>query len=123
MSTRGGAGYRPVPLTTIDHEIRTRDLPGPYLLKLDTHGFELPILAGSPETLRQASLVVVEVYNFQLNEECRRFAEFCLHMETLGFGCSDLADPMSRNYDGRLWQMDLLFEPTRTKAFADCQFC
>ena len=38
---------RQVPLTTLDAALR--ELPGPYLLKFDTHGFELPILAGDHE--------------------------------------------------------------------------
>src|SRR5207237_806268 len=33
-----------VPVVTLDSELRTRGLEGPYLLKFDTHGFELPIL-------------------------------------------------------------------------------
>ena len=35
--------------TTIDHEIGAYGLPGPYLIKLDTHGYEAPILCGATE--------------------------------------------------------------------------
>jgi len=37
---------------------------GPYLIKLDTHGVEIPILNGSAQTLKDTNVLVVEVYNF-----------------------------------------------------------
>src|SRR5262249_53469899 len=47
----GQASYTPlptnnivVPVTTVDHEVAAHQLPGPFLLKTDTHGFEVPIL-------------------------------------------------------------------------------
>ena len=49
--------------TTIDHEIGASSLPGPYMIKLDTHGYEVPILCGATETLRNANLLVIETYN------------------------------------------------------------
>src|SRR5215469_9322617 len=36
--------YRPCPVTTIDHLVEKYPLPGPFMIKLDTHGVELPIL-------------------------------------------------------------------------------
>jgi len=55
-----------VPVTTIDSEIRERKLSRPFLIKLDTHGFEIPIIEGAAETLAMATLLVVEVYNFRI---------------------------------------------------------
>ena len=43
-------------------------LPGPHLIKLDTHGYEVPILCGATETLRNTNLLVIETYNFRLIE-------------------------------------------------------
>jgi FkbM family methyltransferase len=48
--------------TTIDHEIGASSLPGPYMIKLDTHGFEVPILCGAMETLPNTNLLVIETY-------------------------------------------------------------
>ena len=112
-----GDQSRKVPMTTIDHEVRTRGLPGPYLIKLDTHGFELPILDGAVETIRQSNLIIIEVYNFKLNERCLRFHEMCEHMESLGFRCYDLVDPLLRARDKALWQMDMFFAPVETGIF------
>jgi hypothetical protein len=36
--------------TTIDHEFGAYGLPGPYLIKLDMHGYEAPIRYGATET-------------------------------------------------------------------------
>ncbi len=112
-----GEHARRVPMTTIDEEVAARNLPGPYLIKLDTHGFELPILTGAADTIRRSSLIIIEVYNFKLNEKCLRFHEMCEHMETLGFRCYDLVDPLLRARDKALWQMDMFFAPVETRIF------
>jgi FkbM family methyltransferase len=116
---RSGPGRtRDVPLTTIDAEIAARALPPPYFLKLDTHGFELPILTGAAQTLRQTAMIVVEAYNFQLSEGSLRFHEMCAHLETLGFRSVDLADPMLRSHDDLLWQLDIVFLPATSSSFS-----
>jgi FkbM family methyltransferase len=53
-----------VPLSTIDTLVASRQLPPPFLIKLDTHGYELPILAGAARTLEQTEALIVEVCNF-----------------------------------------------------------
>lgn len=102
-------GERVVPMVTIDLEVKRRRLNPPYMLKLDTHGFELPILKGAEVTLAECEVVIIEVYNFQLTDIALRFHEMCAFMEERGFRCFDLADPMLRAKDAALWQMDLFF--------------
>jgi FkbM family methyltransferase len=109
---------RKVPLVTLDSALRERALPGPYLLKFDTHGFELPILAGAAETLRETALIVMEVYNFQLTARSLRFHEMCAHLDTLGFRCADVADVSLRPRDKLLWQADFFFLPKTSPLFA-----
>jgi FkbM family methyltransferase len=98
-----------VPVTTIDDEVKQRKLPAPYLVKLDTHGFEVPILEGALETLKNANLVIIEVYNFQIAKDSLRFWEMCNYMEKLGFLPLDLVDAMQRAKDNAFWQMDIFF--------------
>ena len=112
-----GANTRTVPVVSLDTELHKRALPGPYFLKFDTHGFELPILAGATATLRQTTMLLLEAYNFQLTANCLRFHELCAHMETLGFRCADLADPMLHPRDNLFWQVDLVFLPKDAPAF------
>jgi FkbM family methyltransferase len=114
----GADNARKVPVVSLDSELSARALPGPYFLKFDTHGFELPILRGAAATLRQTAMVVLEVYNFQLTSGSLRFHEMCAHMEALGFRCADMADAMLRPRDGLLWQMDFLFLPKDSREFS-----
>jgi FkbM family methyltransferase len=111
-----------VPVTTIDHEIAVRRLPPPYLIKLDTHGFELPILEGAAAALAQTNLLIVEVYNYRLSQHCLRFHEMCAYLEERGFRCDDLFDVMRRPKDSSLWQMDMVFIPATSPRFADCRY-
>ena len=111
------SGDREVPLTTIDHEVSVRSLAGPFLIKLDTHGFELPILEGAMRTLGETEVVIAEVYNFKIGESCRRFASFAEHMEILGFRVFDVLDPVRRPGDGALWQMDFVFRRSNHPAY------
>ncbi len=96
-------------MTTIDIEIARRDMAPPFLIKLDTHGFEVPILDGAAETLSKAELLVIEGYNFKLRPGCLRFHELCDYLEQRGFRCFDLVDVLRRPSDGALWQFDLFF--------------
>jgi FkbM family methyltransferase len=111
-----------VPQTTIDHEVRRLGLPGPYLLKLDTHGYELPILKGAAETLRDTRLAMIEVYIFRLRDGSPLFHELVAAMRELGFGVIDMAEPLWRDKDRALWQLDLVFAPLAAPEFADNGF-
>jgi FkbM family methyltransferase len=112
----GQASYTPfagdnvvVPVTTVDGEVIRHDLPGPYLLKLDTHGFELPILEGAQATLQQTEVIVIECYNFKIAPQSVLFHEMVYRLDRLAFRCIDLVDVMYRPYDNSLWQMDIVF--------------
>jgi FkbM family methyltransferase len=104
--------------TSIDHEIASRALPGPYLIKLDTHGFEVPILEGATQALDNTALLVIEAYNFRLERDSLRFYELCAYLAERGFSPADLCDPMHRPRDGMLWQLDLFFLRSDRPEFA-----
>ncbi len=106
-----------VPVITIDSIIEKKGLKPPYLLKLDTHGFEVPIFEGARETLKQTGLIIVETYNFKLTSDSLRFHEMCSYMEARGFRCIDICEPMHRPRDGAFWQMDLFFAPADREEF------
>ena len=98
-----------IPVTTIDHEVGSRNMAGKFLLKLDTHGFELPIFEGASATLEKTAIIIVECYNFKISPECLLFYEMCAYLDGRGFRCIDLVDPLWRPYDNAFWQMDLIF--------------
>jgi len=109
-STVGGEGPgRDVPAVTLDALIAERGLEGPFLLKFDTHGFESEILEGATGTLKQTSVIIMEVYNFAVSPHAARFPQMCASLEARGFRCYDMADPLLRLRDGCLWQMDFYF--------------
>lgn len=118
----GAAGTRAVPQTTIDETLARLECPGPYLLKLDTHGYEVPVLTGATATLAQTSLLIVESYNFTLTPGCLRFHELCAWLETRGFRCCDLSDPMRRPNDGVFWQVDLAFAKSDDPLFTSNRY-
>ena len=89
--------------------MKARGLEGPYLLKLDTHGFEVPILKGAARTLASTEVIVMECYNYRIAPECLTFDEMCRHLGERGFRCIDLVDPLYRPYDDAFWQLDLVF--------------
>lgn len=111
-----------VPVTTVDHQVQEKELQPPFFLKLDTHGFEVPIFEGARDTLRQTHLICVETYNFQLTQSSLRFHEMCDYLEKLGFRCIDLCDPLHRELDRAWWQIDLLFVPATDPAFQSNQY-
>jgi len=112
----GQASYEPyahnnieVAVTTVDIEVAQRALLGPYLIKLDTHGFEVPILIGAQEALKNTQAIVMECYVQHLTQTSLTFSQMCAHLEALGFRCMDAVDLEWRPFDNTLWQMDLVF--------------
>jgi len=109
MIERGRDGLIEVPVCSIDEEIAARALPGPYLLKFDVHGFELPILRGAEKTLKNTSLLIMECYNFEIAPGSLLFHDMCRHLHDLGFRVADMSEPLWRPGDRMLWQMDIFF--------------
>jgi hypothetical protein len=76
---------------------------------LDTHGYEVPILEGATETLKNTNLLIIEAYNFQIAHKSLRFWELCSYVEKLGFLPFNMVDFMHRSKDNAFWQMDIFF--------------
>ena len=114
--------YITVPVTTIDTQVQQHKLKAPFLLKLDTHGFEVPIFEGAKETLAQTELLVVETYNFTVAPGAKRFHEMCAFLEAKGFRCVDICDPLHRKRDRALWQFDLFFSPASDAVFESDEY-
>ena len=98
-----------VDLTTIDSSLSKLQVGGPFLLKLDTHGFERSILKGAAQTLDNTNILIIEAYNYRITDEVFLFWELCAYLYDKGFSPIDLVDVGYRKYDGSLWQMDLFF--------------
>lgn len=107
-----------LPVTTLDSEVATRKLTGPFLIKFDTHGFELPILNGATATLQKAEVIIMECYAQHLMPDSLTFSQICNYLDNLGFRCIDVVDPVWRAYDDSFWQMDLVFVRKERPEFA-----
>ena len=112
------ATARQVDLTTIDHEVEKLKLPAPYLIKLDTHGFERQIIEGASNTFNRTIVCIIEVYNYELFKGSLRFGELNDLMEKKGFRCSDIVNLVWRPGDEMLWQFDMFFKPASSIEFS-----
>ena len=104
-----------VPVITINNQIKERNLPPPYLIKLDTHGFEIPILEGSSEYIKDTNLFIIETYNYSLTP---KYYEISKYMEEKGFQTIEIADILLRKKDNSFWQMDTFYIPSNSKEFS-----
>lgn len=109
LADKSGESTIQVDLTTIDAALIEINVEVPYLLKLDTHGFERSILSGSTSTLDKCEVLIIEAYNFRITDEAFLFWELCAYLAERGFRPVDLVDVLHRIYDNSLWQMDLIF--------------
>jgi len=121
-SKEPAAGFVEVKMTTIDVEVKNRKLQPPYLIKLDTHGFEIPILKGATDTLKQSSLVIIECYNYRIAVDSLKYFEMCEYMDKNGFSSIEMVDVMLRKHDASLWQMDIFFIPSSSREFTYSSF-
>lgn len=114
-----GFEKRTVPVTTLD----SIELPeGDCLLKLDTHGYEVPIFEGAKNLLPRVSLLIVEVYGQRITAESLLFHEMCEYLEQRSFRPADMVDVMRRPFDGSFWQADFLFLRQDHPVFTDRSF-
>lgn len=111
-----------VPMNTVDNLVRKYGFRGPFLLKLDTHGFEVPILEGARETLSKASMLIIEAYNYAMCPGCLRFHELCFVLEARGFRCADIYDLGTRPRDNAFYYMDMVFLPSSNPIFESNRF-
>jgi len=106
---------RKVPVITLDSLVRDRK--GAILVKFDTHGYEVPILKGSLESLEKIIGFVIEVYGFRISPTCLLFHELTAYLDEIGFRLIDLVDIMRRPGDNAFWQADAFYLKKNNPAF------
>ncbi len=108
---------RKVSVTTVNAEIVKNALLGPYIIKLDTHGFEVPIIEGCSSVLQNTSLIIIECYGFNITKDSLLFWEMCTFMKGYNFRLIDIVDIMRRPKDQAFWQCDAFFVPANSPLF------
>jgi len=106
----------------IDTCVPDRKLKGPFLIKLDTHGYEKGILEGAENTLKFTNALIVECYNFLLQPEAWLFWELCHFLHSRGFRPVKMVDVLNRKVDQSLWQMDLFFIRDTWEGFSNISY-
>lgn len=89
-------------IATLDTLLAERHIEGPFGLKIDTEGFELEVLKGATQTLRNTKFVFAEVNLAHRFEGSYRPSQMFSILAENGF---ELADPIpnanhSRHFDG-----------------------
>ena len=111
------AKLREIEIRTTDEEIESLNLKPPFLIKFDTHGFEIPILEGAKKTLSETEIIVMECYGFHISNNSLLLHQMCARLEQLGFRIADVVDVMRRPGDELFWQCDLFFLRSSDKSF------
>lgn len=96
-----------------------RDSKGSYLLKLDTHGYEIPIFEGAGETLKMTDAIILEVYGFYVSPTGKLFHQISEYLSRKGFRLFDIVDIMRRPKDDAFWQADAIFLRAEHPVFED----
>lgn len=98
---------KPMPVVTLDEYVQANNLEYPDLIKLDTQGSEIDILAGGLEVLSKASAVIMEIpilaYNFPA-PKTNDYIDFLTGQNYLPIGLTEV-----HLMDGILVQIDLAF--------------
>lgn len=115
----GKGKLREVDVEALDDVLNRQNLPGPYVLKLDTHGFEVPIFEGAQRTLENAELIIVEVYGFYVAPDSLLLWQICEYLDARGFRLFDVVDTMRRPKDNAFWQADAFFLRKSNVVFTD----
>ena len=112
------SNLRKVKQTTLDAEISGLQLKGPFVIKLDTHGYEVPIIDGAEKILKDTQLLIIECYGFKIAPFSLLFWEMCAYLKSKGFRLIDIVDIDLRKKDGAFWQCDAFFIPDTSPCFS-----
>lgn len=95
-------------MTTLDLLVSREKLKNIDLVKIDTQGSELDIVAGGRKTIAKAEFVLLETQNLEYNRGAPTIAKVMTAMEALGFRLFDVVE-IHYLITGEMVQLDLLF--------------
>lgn len=85
------------------------DWPAPFAIKLDTQGFELEVLAGAEETLKQTKIVMTELSLTRLYRDGAKLTDVYARLEDAGFECIALTEGFLDLTNNEMLQVDGVF--------------
>jgi FkbM family methyltransferase len=100
---------REVAEETLDDLVGRRICPQPDLIKLDVQGYELQVLRGATEVLREVQAIIAEVSFFSFHEGMPLFHQVVGELAQHGFVVYDILSLSLRPMDRAAGQTDVLF--------------
>ena len=95
--------------TTLTSVLEKRNITKIDFLKIDTQGYELEILKGATEYLKNTDVVLLEVSLLDIHKNVPLVHEVCSFMYQHGFVTYDICSFTRRPLDKALWQSDFIF--------------
>ena len=89
--------------------LRQNQIAGPFLLKLDVQGFELPALAGAVQTLKSCKAIICETSFGELYQGQKLFNDVAGYLTERGFVYAGSAGQRNSPLNGRPLQQDAIF--------------
>lgn len=111
IETKMGDESREINVKTVDAIYEEIQIEGSILLKIDVDGIEVKVLQGSKSILRNDCIVVIEASIADVNPRFNRVVEY---LSSYGYEVYDIVDPLYRQSDWHLWQVDLIFAKTNS---------
>jgi FkbM family methyltransferase len=104
---------RAVPMVTIDGLVQQHGLQAPFIIKLDVQGYELEVLAGAEQTLKQTEAVITEasLWADRKRAGMTRLMDLMNWFNDRGFVLYDIAQIVRRKLDEAITELDLVFCP------------
>lgn len=84
-------------------------LSAPLLMKLDVQGYELEVLSGASETLKQTEVILSEVSLLEYNQGQPLMHEVIAWLAANDFWPFDICGGLRRSSDAALFQTDMIF--------------
>lgn len=104
-----GTEIRTVPQWAIDDLIKNRQVLQPDFIKIDVQGAQLFVLEGAKTTIKNCSLILLEVPFYKFSQHHSVFHEYIAWMANHQFIPYEIVDVLRRPIDGAMGQCDILF--------------
>lgn len=98
-----------LPMETLDDIVAKRKLEEVSFLKLDIQGYELEVLKGATNTLKNVEVILMEVSLLGINKGAPLLDEVIQVMKNKLFLVYDICSFIRRPLDDALWQTDIIF--------------
>lgn len=94
---------------TLDTLVEKNKLKGGYFIKLDVQGYELEVLKGASNILKETEVVLMEASLLNYNEGAPLLDEVIAYMRTIRYLPFDICEFHRKSEDGALNQLDIVF--------------